>query len=261
MISVVVPYRNANDWLRRCALSLHKTDGDFEFIFVDDFSCDMGYRQVEYISDAAHDRRFRLLTNDHCAGVSGARNTGIEHAHGEWITFLDADDAFSENAPRAFEHLISCADGYNIIQLNHLRHYKKSGRTVNKYHNFAGVYTSDSLPECWCMVWNKLYRASFLKDIRFVEGLQYGEDEIFNLECLAKDDRILHGTLNDVAIVRHFDNKKSLSRIKDRAGLLAQSRALEDFIERTESDSIRAAARRVLAEHWSSATYMKAFGE
>jgi len=180
---------------------------------------------------------------------------------GDWITFLDSDDEISAGAAKVFEQYINLADAknYNIIQLNHLRHYR-TGKTVNKYNNRLGTYCSDNLPECWCMVWNKLYRADLLRGIRFVEGLQYGEDEIFNLECLAKCDRILHGAIDDVACIRHFDNDKSLSHVKDKAALLAQSRALEDFIERVGSDEIRAATRRVLAEHWSSPTYIKAFG-
>ena len=118
-------------------------------------------------------------------------------------------------------------------------------------------------PKCWCMVWNKLYRRSFLDDhqIRFVEGLQYGEDEIFNLACCKYDDRLFHTKHNTVTVMRHFDNKQSLSRVKasDWTGLVRQSQALEEFMLQADDPKLRHATYEILAEHWNSGRYREAF--
>ena len=106
------------------------------------------------------------------------------------------------------------------------------------------------------MVWNKLYRAEFLKDeaLYFNEEMQYGEDELFNLECLSCSNRIFCTGL--VAVVHHFDNKASLSRSKTGADLIEQAHHLEDFMHRSEDPRVRCAVCRILSEHWGSESYL-----
>ena len=262
MISVIVPYKNSEPWIGRCVESLKTQGGDMEFILVNDHSTDGGKKIAKDLTKG--DKRFRHYENTRADGVSGARNTGLDKAKGEWITFLDADDEMLPEAYQVFERMIRLDPTINIMQANHLRHYTKTGETKLKYANPKGSYSVEFLPKCWCMVWNKLIRRSFLEEhqIRYVEGLQYGEDEIFNLDMLAKDNRIIHTMTNTVTILRHFDNKESLSHVKigEPAGLIAQARALEDYIMRTEDPAARLAACKVLSEHWGSNTYLKAFG-
>ena len=247
MFSVIVPFFNAETWLGRCLESLHVNKGLFEFILVDDHSTDNS-RDIAY--DYCHkDMRFVLLTNQHTKGVSGARNTGLDYASGEWIAFLDADDEAQTHLYGAFSYASILAD---IVQFAHVR-CRNGSYLISD--STSGDFTCDKLPPYWCMVWNKLYKADLLKDIRFKEGLQYGEDELFNLECLAKSNLIL--CVKDVSTLHHFDNKGSLSKIKDEAGLIAQVRALEEFMLRQQDPKIRKAVCLLLSEHWRSDTYMK----
>ena len=262
MISVIVPYKDSEPWIGRCVESLKIQDGDMEFILVNDHSTDNGKKIAKEL--AKGDKRFRLYENARAAGVSGARNTGLDKAKGDWVTFLDADDGMLPEASQVFARMIWLDPTINIMQANHMRHYSKTGQTKLKHTNDRGMYKMEFLPKCWCMVWNKLIRRSFIEDnqIRFIEGLQYGEDEIFNLDMLAKDNRIIHTKTNTVTIMRHFDNKQSLSHVKtgEPAGLMAQARALEDFIMRTEDPLARTTACKILSEHWGSQTYLGAFG-
>ena len=246
--SVIIPFYNSAIWLERCVQSVLQ-DGNFEFIFVNDRSTDGGEKIIECYSDP----RIKLIDNEHAKGVSGARNTGIEHSTGDWITFLDADD---EMLPNAYETFESVPKDANIIQLQHLRHYV-TGETVNKYPHEEGEYDLTELPPMWCMVWNKLYRASFLKGVRFLEGMQYGEDEVFNLECLCKDNRIV--CVEQLMTLRHFNNLHSLSKTKGREGLIKQARVLEDFLMRCDNPKARLAVCRTLSEHWGSEVYKRAF--
>lgn len=62
MFTVIVPFKNAAPWIRRCAESLRQLDGDMEFIFVDDNSTDGGGEIVEVFE--AQDERFRCLMNE-----------------------------------------------------------------------------------------------------------------------------------------------------------------------------------------------------
>lgn len=261
MISVIVPFWNSEKWIGRCCDSLVRLKGDFEFLLIDDNSTDKGPEIVRRYDD---DRLVLLQNWYRYKGVSGARNTGLDSAKGEWVTFLDADDEMLPEASQVFERMIRLDKTANILQSNHLRYYEKTGKTALKYANPKGVYDLEHLPQCWCMVWNKLIRRSFIEehDIRFIEGLQYGEDEVFVLDCLAHDNRIIHTMTRTVTIMRHFDNKGSLSHVKrmDPIGLMAQTRALEKYIMRTDNADARIAACKILSEHWGSATYLKTFG-
>ena len=259
MITVIVPYKNAELWIERCIESLKVQTGEAQFILVNDHSADKSKKIAKDLTK--DDKRFVHVDNARTAGVSGARNTGLDKAKGDWITFLDADDELLPDAFQTFGRMIKLDPTINILQANHLRRYDQKGITALKYANNKGVYSLVNLPKCWCMVWNKLVRRSFLEgnNIRFVEGLQYGEDEIFNLDMLAQDGRIIHTMMNTATVLRHFDNKQSLSRIKGKDALLAQARALEEFILRTEDPIARWAACDVLSDHWKSGTYKKAF--
>ena len=164
MISVIVPYWNAGKWIGRCTDSLMKQTGDFEFILVDDMSDDSPAFE--------HDERFILTENRHTKGVSGARNTGIEAAHGEWITFLDADDEMLPDAYEIFQRVIKRDPEAVMHQLNHVRYYTSIRKTALKYANKEGRYDAAHLPAMWFGVWNKLYKREFIQDIRFQEGMQ-----------------------------------------------------------------------------------------
>ncbi len=90
MISVIVPVYNAEEWLREALESLKgQTYGGFEALLIDDGSSDKSAEICQKFCD--QDSRFRLVSQPN-AGVSAARNHGIDLAAGEWIAFMDADD-------------------------------------------------------------------------------------------------------------------------------------------------------------------------
>ena len=243
MISVVVPYWNAGKWIGRCADSLRQQTGDFEFIMVDDFSDDNPVFET--------DDRFILLKNKHTKGVSGARNTGIEEAHGEWVTFLDADDEMKPNAYKAFQEVISKDPEAVVHQLNHVRFYSAMGIEALKYTNREGRYEVPNLPDIWWGVWNKLYKRDFIQDIRFQEGMQYGEDGLFNLECLAKGAAIHHGAYRLTTVRHRFDNKESLSHIKTSEDIIDQIQTYEAFLFRQSDVKMRRMMCKMIADLWS----------
>ena len=90
MISIIIPMYNASKVIIRCINSIKsQTYKDFEVIIVDDGSKDNSYSLVN--DNIYNDKRFILIKQDN-QGVSAARNKAIEVCHGDWITFIDADD-------------------------------------------------------------------------------------------------------------------------------------------------------------------------
>ena len=185
-------------------------------------------------------------------------------AEGKYITFLDADDEMSEegisNMLRAITTKNGFVEDHPVRQFNHYRYYHRTNKTVTKYKNRIGYYFYDNLPKMWCMVWNKMYLRSFIENnyIRFRSGLQYGEDELFNLKCLKYSPTIYCSDL--ITTIKHFENQNSICHTLNKEKLLSQTEALVDLLKQENSLVFDALVRNVIADHWNSETYNKCIG-
>lgn len=234
-ISVIIPYKNEPETvelLGRCLTSVMNQNFDIHYL-------------VDFDSK----------------GVSVMRNQGIESAlkaGSDYITFLDADDTY---APDAYEQILSAireAPDEPIIQMNHVREFP-DGRTQQRMWNRRGTYTLDNLPQLWVSSCNKVIKTNLIKDIRFVEGLNHGEDEIFILNCLAKARRLYHS--ERIALHYHKDNPNSLSTITSLEDLLGEQKALCEFADAHKDDpELLRAVRQRQSELWSNACYKRVFG-
>lgn len=100
--SVIIPLYNKAETIGRAIRSvLNQKYSDFELIVVDDGSTDHGADIVR----GFHDPRIRLIQQEN-GGVSKARNTGIEAAKYDYLTFLDADDEYLSKFLIEIEHLL-----------------------------------------------------------------------------------------------------------------------------------------------------------
>lgn len=255
-ISVIIPYYKTGGRIGRCLDSLQNQAGDIEIVAIDD----NGELNNEDFAIAAQYIDTVRISHTERRGVSAARNSGLDIATGDWITFLDADDTWLPNAGEQLQQAIEANPDAKIIELDHLRHYVETGETRKKYALPRCAYKFGTSNRAWCFVWNKLYKADLIKDIRFVEGIQFGEDEVFNIDVLAKHNKIVHDD-RFIALKRYFDNKQSLSRTKDREGLLAQNDALIDCLNRhADKPEIARSICMLIGKHWQSPTFLQKFG-
>lgn len=110
MVSVIIPIYNAEKKLHRMLSSIEKQSySDFELLLINDGSQD----NTEIICKVAmeKDRRIHYYYQEN-AGVSSARNYGLQKAQGEYIAFLDADDEIEQNY---FEELLNASTDVDII--------------------------------------------------------------------------------------------------------------------------------------------------
>lgn len=115
LLSIIIPVYNAERYIDRCATSLfEQTLKHIEFIFVDDCSTDAGM-QVLCDTLMCHKNRIpdvKIIRHARNAGISAARNTGLFHATGEYIGWVDSDDWVKPEmfAKLCFEAEKECTD-------------------------------------------------------------------------------------------------------------------------------------------------------
>jgi glycosyltransferase involved in cell wall biosynthesis len=179
-ISVVIPLYNKAPYVvhaLRSVLDSHYPP--HEVIVVDDGSTDGGPAQVRAIDDP----RVRLLSQPN-AGVSAARNRGIDEARGEYIAFLDADDYWTPGHLRAIAELIARFPGCGIYG-THFYYFRDDGfRQVAPLKCLKrGAQVIERFFELWAR--SALFNTSAVviprrlldaEAIRFPLGEQHGED-------------------------------------------------------------------------------------
>lgn len=197
LLSVVMPVYNVAAYLPRCLDSLaEQTRPIDELIVVDDGSTDDCPRILaEYTTRLP---QMRIIRQEN-GGLSAARNTGLKHAKGKYLAFVDSDDFV---APKMYEHLLAVAqeEDLDIFLCNAIYHFE--GREPDR-----PIYTAPSSSETlsgkkWLeqrlqngrllhMVWMHLYKRDFLAkhQFSFVPKLIH-EDVIWTTQVLLAADRV-----------------------------------------------------------------------
>lgn len=111
--SIVIAAYNVEPYIKDCISSLKRqTFADFEAIVIDDASSDATLQVAQDCSEG--DARFIFLQQHKNAGQSAARNRGLDHAHGDYVLFLDSDDYYCDEA---LQVIAGCIDASNLDQL------------------------------------------------------------------------------------------------------------------------------------------------
>ena len=171
-----MPVYNVAGYVADCLESLRRqTYDNIEVIVVDDGSVDGSGEICDRF--AAIDARFRVI-HQRNQGLSSARNAGLDAARGEYISFVDSDDAVS---PVFIEVLLALRT--DIAQCTFATepdglapHVEmRDGSIAMAGREACRAQLLDSTGNA-TVVWNKLYKASLFNDIRFPVGKQH-EDE------------------------------------------------------------------------------------
>lgn len=183
VLSVIIPHYNIPDLLVRCLNSIPIRE-DIQVIVVDDCSDD--YEQyIKKIPELS--RPYLELYQTHIGGSAGrARNVGIEHAKGRWITFVDADDLFVESIDMLIDKYIDkeedvlyfpsisvMSDNLDIMSKRHCFYYHFEQYFNGNNENFLR-YEFDA-------PWGKFIKKSLIdrKSLRFDE-VKWANDTYFS---------------------------------------------------------------------------------
>lgn len=191
MISLILPVYNVEQYLQECLDSIVvQTCRDFEVILIDDGSTDSS---GEICDEYAKKNANFIVVHQKNAGVSSARNKGLELANGEYIVFVDSDDYLEPTFLDIISHemgsydLLFYGDTYHYQDGNIRTHQPFSSESNDREsveNRILAFKRGDDGYEYFGYTWNKVFRAEIIKKhtIRFVEGLSLREDEIFTAE-------------------------------------------------------------------------------
>lgn len=246
-VSIIIPIYNVEKFLPKCLESvIGQTYADLEIICVDDGTPDKSAAVI--LSYAEKDGRIKLISQKN-QGLSGARNTGIAAATGDYVIFLDGDDWLDCEAVAA---AVATAEknSADVVMWSYVREFPEhsaekiifgedklfdeegSRKLHRRMAGLLGEETSnpgdaDSLVTAW----GKLYRADIIKEneLQFVDTKIIGtEDALFNLQLFGfvKRAYFINRPFN------HYrkDNRTSLTR-SYKARLFSQWNELYDRME------------------------------
>ena len=193
LITVIVPVFNVELYLDKCIESIiNQTYQNLEILLIDDGSTDRSSIICDHWANI--DSRIRVIHKNN-AGLSSARNCGLDFCHGDYIAFLDSDDWLHKDC---YLNVLSVAldNNSDITCYDIFECYNSGKRVVNHLPlNVQGSVPAlgilDKLFNVWPLVWAKLYKTSWLKkhNIRFINGTLY-EDNPFVFACWIRNPRV-----------------------------------------------------------------------
>lgn len=222
-ISVIIPIYNTAEYLPRCMDSiLNNTYQNLEVICINDGSTDESAAILERYAVA--DSRI-ILVNKANAGVSAARNTGLDIATGEFIAFVDSDDWVH---PQYFEILIMIhgRTGADITACKYIsiEEYEADFLPIDlKTIEVTPMSNTDAIKngKLKRLAWGRLYKHSLISDLRFENGLQWGEDTVFSICSLCRASNI---ALINSELYYYFQRETSAMRTVSLGDKLAFAR-------------------------------------
>ena len=205
---------------------IHQTFTDWELIVIDDGSSDQSDQILQFFSDK--DSRIKLITQEN-KGAGTARNIGMENASGKYLIFLDADDRFERTL---LEELFNKAESTEAqIVVCNAKQFDMETHTFLSPDKTGYILNETMLPDAEIfsyreiknnlfifsssVVWNKLFKADFLKDNNILfQNTPFLNDSFFAICALALADKItcvkkelIYYRLNNLSSVSSFSKK------------------------------------------------------
>ena len=183
LISVIIPVYNVEKYLPRCLDSVcAQTLQSLEIVLVNNGSTDNSEAIMREYAEKHPERRFVILSQED-RSLAGGRLTGINHATGEYITFLDADDLVDATT---YQKMLECAEkeGVDIVEIqtrrdakileSNLKGLQDTHQVLKQYFTKGGIQS---------MLWMRMFRRSlFAKPV--LPTIYTNNEDMFAWPCL-----------------------------------------------------------------------------
>ena len=260
LVSVIVPVYNSEKYLRQCLDSIvNQTLKDIEIICVDDGSTDGSAAILnEY---AIRDKRIKVLYRQNLS-AGQARNTGMDVATGEYLSFLDSDDFFE---PDMLEKLYLAAKSKNAdMSMCNARKYDDTRHRFLPLEAFPAktpdvITATDKNINFYDFIipaaWNKLFRRTFVTDynLRF-QDIKFCNDIGFSFCAAAAAQKI--AIVREALINYRFRHAGTLSCQRGRKdiNILSAYLYIKEFLCRNHLQTMIDPLRRRIYAHIAGET-------
>jgi glycosyltransferase involved in cell wall biosynthesis len=214
-LSVIIPMYNVAQYLEKCIGSVYNqglNENELEVVIIDDDSQDNSLIIAKKLTEQKRNVKVISQINK---GLGGARNTGIDHATGEYLLFLDSDDWY---LPNTLENILNIANEKKLDVLEFAAQGISPAGEIS-YHKSAcaneicGGFEYYNTVRYMNSACNKLYNRYFLinNDLYFSERI-YIEDFEFNTRVFSKANRVM---ATDYLVAQFLQSPNSITRNTD----------------------------------------------
>lgn len=218
-LSIIIPVYQVKHGLARCLDSvLQQSFRDFQVILVDDASTDGSAQLCEDYKQK--DRRVQVVTHKQNLGLSEARNSGLKKAKGDYVTFIDSDDAIEKGTLAALMEILTIHPDYdlleypiyerygNIVRQHILRFPRKEYTNMDQYWLEGQAYKHS-------YVTNKIFRRDLFRGLTFPAHRLF--EDVFVLPQVLQRCKVVATT--DVGLYYYYFNPKSITETADGIAL------------------------------------------
>ena len=247
-LSVIVPGYNVEEYIAKCIESIVENEiPDMEVILINDGSKDNTIKIMKKYAKK-YPKLIKLIDQEN-KGLSMARNAGIEASTGKYITFVDSDDAIQPNmyktmlekAEEGNFDVVAC--GVNVIYPD-----KTIKLTAGFNHDIRDKEEIKSIMNTWyTVVWNKVYKRSILKDVRFKKGVWYEDVEFLyrllpNIKSIGLVNEYFNDYMQRPGSITYTYNSKLYHLIENFDGVIdyyKKKKLYKDYKEELEFGYVR----------------------
>lgn len=225
-VSIITPCYNGEKFIEETSKSvIGQTHKNWEWIIIDDCSTDNSREVLDNL--ARKESRIKIILQKSNGGAAIARNTGLEAATGDYITFLDSDDAWSHNK---LEIQLVYADSQNAEFIYH--HYRiidESGKVLKIQHVKKYIEQKDLLRYNPFATSSIMIKANVIRDknLHFRPYLRRRQDYLFWYDAVGACNKAMG--VSDILSNYRIFSKESLSANKKKMAFIQWKLLKEEF--------------------------------
>ena len=204
LLSIIIPIYNVQNYITRCLESILCQDlRDVEILIVNDGSTDGSIDVAQKFKESSN--AIQIISQKN-GGVASARNTGIQHARGKYIMFVDADDQIMDFTISSIRNLLISYENVDCIVGNRRTFYEDTHEIdnlsslidISRIHDHSGQevleYLYNDTNIVMYEVWKYCVRRSLIVDnqVYFTPGSQMGEDFEWTSKVLYFSNKCLY---------------------------------------------------------------------
>ena len=193
LVSVIIPVYNIEKYIEKCLLSVQKqTYKNLQIIIVDDGSSDKSGKICDKF--AKGDTRFEVIHKKN-EGAACAKNNALDRIKGEYFIFVDGDDYLDESMIEYMLCILQKEDA-DIVEAGFYEEYttrSKQYRITEYKTEICSIDYTKNYINTWTnsLLWNKLYKTSLTKNVRFHREKRCIDDEFYTYKIILNANKII----------------------------------------------------------------------